>query len=210
MSSDHCPPDSRRERSFRERRASIACTHCRRLKKRCKPGGGAGCQRCDATGRECQYTRVRDDSSSSQVLDSPSPAVEPVILEHEGSDIASPFPGDEISMEQLSLYLDLFGASNTNPQPPTFQSPPYSQTPETPYFSNIIHDTDSNRYAHFDIANFELFIPNTPANPSVPRSAYNPSITYNQDIDASSYILPCFFCSAGHHCVVHTPESHYL
>jgi hypothetical protein len=78
----------------------------------------------------------------------------------------------------ISLYLDNFGASNTNPQPPT---------PETSYFSNDIQDTPSYYYT----SNIELFIPNAQAGPSDPRSASGASITYNQleHIDASSYVL---------------------
>jgi hypothetical protein len=148
--------------------------------------------------------RVADDTSPSQVPNFPSLAAEPIIL-GQGSNITSSFLGDEICMEQLqSQYLNLVGATNTSPQPPTLQSSSHFQTPET----NIIHDNHSNQYSPYGEANFELFIPDTSTSPSGPRSAYA-SITYNQDID-SSYIMPCFFCSAGHQCVVHTSESNYL
>jgi len=195
MSSNRCLPDSRPGHSVRERRAHIACTRCRHLKKKCRQGAGADCQRCDATGQECQYLRVVDEMANN----SPPPAAEPIILEP--ANIASPSQDDETYiMQQLqSLYLDNFGASNTNPQPPT---------PETSYFSNDIQDTPSYYYT----SNIELFIPNAQAGPSDPRSASGASITYNQleHIDAKSYILRCSVCSAGYRCVAHTPGSNYL
>jgi len=195
MSSNRCIPDSRPGHSVRERRAHIACTRCRHLKKKCKQGAGADCQRCNATGQECQYLRVVDEISQ-MANNSPPPAAEPIILEP--ANTASPFQDDEMYAMQLqSPYLDIFGASNTNPQPPTT---------ETSYFSDIIQDTPSYHYA----SNIELFIPNAQAGTSDPRSASGASVTYNQYIDARSYILRCSVCSAGYQCVAHTPGSNYL
>jgi len=55
-------------RKFREKRALMACTHCRRLKKRCKPAGSTGCQRCQDSGKLCQYLNVPDDDELSSPL----------------------------------------------------------------------------------------------------------------------------------------------
>jgi len=191
MNSNRCLPDSRLGHSVRERRAHIACTRCRHLKKKCRQGAGADCQRCNATGHECQYLRVVDEISQ-MANNSPPPAAEPIILDH--TNIAPPSQDNETYiMQQLeSLYLDIFG---TNPQPP-----------ETSYLSNNIEDTSSYHYT----PNIELFIPNAQAGPSDPRSASGVSITYNQYIDARSYILRCSVCAAGHRCVAHTPGSNYL
>lgn len=64
-------------RSFKDRRASIACQRCRHLKKSCKQTGRERCERCVQTDQVCVYMDVAHDPTAPRQLGSPPPIAPP-------------------------------------------------------------------------------------------------------------------------------------
>lgn len=85
------PPRSPRPspKGPREGRSLIACSRCRRLKKKCKPEEGrARCERCRITDQTCSYVPVSDESHETKRRSSPS----------QSAKHASPEPSPEPAM----------------------------------------------------------------------------------------------------------------
>jgi hypothetical protein len=145
------PGPSPRQRRFREKRAFIACTHCRRLKKRCtgREGHHNQCQRCHATSQVCRYMNVADDISS-RLSNSQSPGpnvfVEEVFPPHdEVEHIESALPtviADDIDQHQHSQS----GLARNNGASPRLTTQNFSGLPHTtPYMFN---DNYSNNISY--------------------------------------------------------------
>lgn len=122
MTSVSRSPSFQPKRSFREKRALIACKRCRRLKKRCKPGGSAKCQRCIATGNACIILSVADETSSSHATSSPSPAPYMLVEEPTLQDIFC-YPSQS-GVQPADLSLSPLHPSLTEPSQHSDQTPP--------------------------------------------------------------------------------------
>jgi len=74
----------KRSRTFKARRAPIACQRCRKLKKSCHPTDREMCERCGQSNHDCVYLPVPDDplalrpGPSSTVLVPDSPTISPL------------------------------------------------------------------------------------------------------------------------------------
>ncbi|KIM81908.1 hypothetical protein PILCRDRAFT_821271 [Piloderma croceum F 1598] len=64
-------------RSFKDRRAIIACQRCRHLKKGCKQTGRERCERCFQTDQVCVYMDVAHDPTAPRQPGSSPPTVPP-------------------------------------------------------------------------------------------------------------------------------------
>lgn len=143
MPSDRRPPRTPRQHTVRERRAIIACTRCRRLRKKCKQECGTSsphgkCERCCATGEICKYLNVIDDISPHV----PSPPPTDLCME----ELKSAKNGPVLQLQWR--YANL--TSDTGQQQLVHQSSPSSgsSTHETENISNNSHNTrqDDIRY----------------------------------------------------------------
>ncbi|KIM79261.1 hypothetical protein PILCRDRAFT_823514 [Piloderma croceum F 1598] len=103
MSSPTSPSGSQRKRSrtFKARRALIACQRCRRLKKSCQPTDRERCERCRQSEQVCVYLPVPEDplaprppGSSSAVLVPDSPTISPTEPLSPSFDLYLPDPPD--------------------------------------------------------------------------------------------------------------------
>ncbi|KZP33202.1 hypothetical protein FIBSPDRAFT_943606 [Athelia psychrophila] len=129
------PPESPRPRAImHNKKASMACTLCRSLRKKCIPGPGARCQRCARKDEVCRFVEVAYDATAPRPPRrgrSVSSEVKP--LEKE----ATPPPESPPHSPSLTLNSALPWASELIVTDAMLQHAPHKRHPTThPLFSN--------------------------------------------------------------------------
>lgn len=119
------------KRIFKERRALIACTRCRHLKKGCKQVGRERCQRCVQTDQVCVYMDVANDPTAPRPPGSSSSMAAPDSPPNSPSEPPSPF----------EMYRDF---TSTSQQSEDMSLPPHLALMDTnPNNHNLLNPTPS-------------------------------------------------------------------